>query len=91
MFQQHEENLEGLLLQTDAALALAQLTGANIKFKLPEANFLSRRAAHGVPPPLGASYSITAQYRRLQRGPLLRTEMCTFTSILGGCAVIPMD
>ncbi len=43
MFKQHEQNLERLLLQADAALALAQLTGAGIEFKLPESNCWSRR------------------------------------------------
>jgi len=40
MFQQHEQNLEGLLLQTDAALALAQLSGLQVELEVAETNCL---------------------------------------------------
>jgi hypothetical protein len=40
MLEQHEENLKGLFLQTNAPLALAQLARADVEFKLTEADLL---------------------------------------------------
>jgi hypothetical protein len=47
MLQQHEEYLKRLFLQTNAPLALAQLTCAGVEFKLTEADLLGGN----MPPP----------------------------------------